>query len=1328
MLVERYLKNKSVIKRASPGEFVMGTLIPNRTYGWGGWGQVNRLEQVMHLKNWTYVAVDTIASSIGGITPNMAYVSDVAKPGVTTKAGYRGMMNARNKGFGGSFEISSGGHSFLTIGEYRSKALSVVKPHEELEPLENDHRLRELFDNPNPQDTAYDLLYELDMFLELCGVTYLWIIPSATGEIAEMWVIPAHWVWPRTGSGNYFNPAQLDNNPHADELIAYYEVRPYGGYGSAGILKFPPNEVIMIRKKSPLDKIDGYSPLAAVAQWIDTEESISKSRWAQFINMARPEFHVELGEGYNDPDDNQIARLESKFLYKIQGEANYGKPVITPPGAKITPLSFNPTEMAYFQCLDSETECLTSAGWKRYSELTVDTQIACYDPETKTLLYDKPSAIHIKPYCGEMHCWQGDRIDAMMTPNHRTYVSRPTTYLEGGEIVYKETAYRTSVRMSKCRVGAKVVNARVWGVKKVEELSARTTYEILTAAPAACDIPQTIEIKNFKGWRQRQEVDEYGISPEVWLRFLGYYLSEGSLYGVGGWSVTITQKKYLERFREGVEATPFKWREEKNRSNGCTNFTTSDKGLYHYLLANCGQGSLNKRIPDSIKSWPAQYLRILLDALVEGDGSVPLHQTKGRGKNSSTTTLIPKSRNSWRTQYYTSSKQLADDVMEIAIKCGLFAAVSFREDTREEYFGRKRYTVNISSRTEIMVSPSQRSKTQYTGDIWCVTVPTGLFVVRRNGKAHITGNSEEQVASMILSTFKVPKTAVGISESMTYGSILATLSQMCVYCLNPRLRMLGQSLTKHLASRWDEERPSWSNRSHGGSGSHRKVKLWFDDTVPADPTQVNADMQADMAGYALSPNEIRAIRGRKPWQNGGDDPMGQGPGGVMPIPLNTGDDLSDLAKLIAPMTKPGEEAGAKEEMAGEGLDWRGDETKPGVESEEEEQDNGPLELPSGEDGALEDTDIEEPNGPPSKSYKELNHDGEGPRAKAGFSGKREDSAGRTICYENGKRVSCSGTPSKKPGKKPAADKPTKKPTVQQTTDSIKTLIAEGKATPKALTQALMYHTVPELKKLQEQLGVSIKGNKAKEDRAKEIAKQAIAAAKKGEGKEATKPPVAKPENKLPTSQPKLNQTTYPDLKGTVSPEVKKSLGNLGIKGLDNPQAIANVLGVPANAESILTRTDSNGVVSINIEGPGYKMTRHMFKDDKGEVTIYNESIHITDTGTGLGTQILSNQVEQASNAGFKKIVAAAAGRPGSVWNGYYTWPRLGYDAAIPNDVKLPPGYAGAKNISDLLEKEGGAKWWKENGKEFDATFDLSPGSKSRKVLDAYNKAKKESKK
>jgi hypothetical protein len=30
---------------------------------------------------------------------------------------------------------------------------------------------------------------------------------------------------------------------------------------------------------------------------------------------------------------------------------------------------------------------------------------------------------------------------------------------------------------------------------------------------------------------------------------------------------------------------------------------------------------------------------------------------------------------------------------------------------------------------------------EYEGNVWCVTVPTGAFVARRNGKIFITGNS-----------------------------------------------------------------------------------------------------------------------------------------------------------------------------------------------------------------------------------------------------------------------------------------------------------------------------------------------------------------------------------------------------------------------------------------------------------------------------------------------------------------------------------------------------------------------------------------------------------
>src|SRR5207253_1686173 len=124
--------------------------------------------------------------------------------------------------------------------------------------------------------------------------------------------------------------------------------------------------------------------------------------------------------------------------------------------------------------------------------------------------------------------------------------------------------------------------------------------------------------------------------------------------------------------------------------------------------------------------------------------------------------------------------------------------------------------------------------------------------------------------------------AVGLVDSMTYGSVLATLMGLCSYSLNPRLSKTGQDFTKSLASEWDEK-PSgraWSNgfspsrgeggntttgtdhvlrymtRGNGGSGLAygRRVRLWYDDCVPADPTQVNSDIDTDLRANAITPN------------------------------------------------------------------------------------------------------------------------------------------------------------------------------------------------------------------------------------------------------------------------------------------------------------------------------------------------------------------------------------------------------------------------------------------------------------------------------------------
>jgi hypothetical protein len=76
------------------------------------------------------------------------------------------------------------------------------------------------------------------------------------------------------------------------------------------------------------------------------------------------------------------------------------------------------------------------------------------------------------------------------------------------------------------------------------------------------------------------------------------------------------------------------------------------------------------------------------------------------------------------------------------------------------------------------------------------------------------------------------------------------------------------------------------------------------------------------------------------------------------------------------------------------------------------------------------------------------------------------------------------------------------------------------------------------------------------------------------------------------------------------------------------------------------------------------------------------------------------------------------------------WPKLGYDGELPYEVihLLPPEFEkqipkSEPKVSDILKLEGGSKWWDENGGSFEAQFDLSKESHSRKVLEAYVNAK-----
>jgi len=87
-----------------------------------------------------------------------------------------------------------------------------------------------------------------------------------------------------------------------------------------------------------------------------------------------------------------------------------------------------------------------------------------------------------------------------------------------------------------------------------------------------------------------------------------------------------------------------------------------------------------------------------------------------------------------RMVFYTTSKQLADDMMEISLKIGFNANMSVYNPMK----GTK-YVIYISNRKYGRYNKVK--EVDYDGIIACPTTSSGFLLVRRNGKQTISGNS-----------------------------------------------------------------------------------------------------------------------------------------------------------------------------------------------------------------------------------------------------------------------------------------------------------------------------------------------------------------------------------------------------------------------------------------------------------------------------------------------------------------------------------------------------------------------------------------------------------
>jgi len=384
----------------------------------------------------------------------------------------------------------------------------------------------------------------------------------------------------------------------------------------------------------------------------------------------------------------------------------------------------------YGACHAKETEILTNNGFKLFNELNPNDLVASYNKNTGFITFVKPLEYHEYDFNGELIRFKHKSLDISVTPNHKMLVER----------------------------NGKLIEVQAKDVIHNDKFISTAKWEGF--------IPDILPFKNSP--LSHLTLEEY-------LKFVGYYISEGGCKIENNRNFPedkkiqacgITQKIDSEHYSdiENIckKVNPNVWTHIDDRGNVPILTFMFNSSIARYLSDEFGANSATKNIPTWIKNLPSEYLSIIYQSMMNGDGSIRF--TKLGSK---------------RSRYNTVSKKLSDDFSEILLKMGYFSNIHLEKAKNENCndIYRISFAKNRKS-TKFTIRNKNISREKYNDKVYCVTVDSGFIVTRYNGKLTIQGNSGkihnvtqeiEQIGKEVLDGFMLNQ-AILNGEMSSYSS------------------------------------------------------------------------------------------------------------------------------------------------------------------------------------------------------------------------------------------------------------------------------------------------------------------------------------------------------------------------------------------------------------------------------------------------------------------------------------------------------------------------------------------------------------------------------
>ena len=197
--------------------------------------------------------------------------------------------------------------------EKRAKLLAAVpwqakrkKPDGTLEHVPNSP-LQMLIDNPNPDQSWYELMYEIEQSVCLSGNAYMSEIRAgARGLPTQLWLLPSQYM--------KIKPARND------KLVDYYEYTETNGRQ-----KIDSEDMVQLKMPNPNDRYFGQPILMAGSRAADVDRESADWQRYSLQNRGIADFSIELPEGSTQ---EQADMARDKIAERQQSPVNARKPIV----------------------------------------------------------------------------------------------------------------------------------------------------------------------------------------------------------------------------------------------------------------------------------------------------------------------------------------------------------------------------------------------------------------------------------------------------------------------------------------------------------------------------------------------------------------------------------------------------------------------------------------------------------------------------------------------------------------------------------------------------------------------------------------------------------------------------------------------------------------------------------------------------------------------------------------------------------------------------------------------------------------------------------------